>query len=80
VQIALILLRTELDKSLRDTEAWFNDSIAVHEELNLDTTPDHTTLCRWEKKFDMRELRRLLRRPTSDWSVVTCSIPLSVAW
>jgi IS5 family transposase len=62
VQIALILLRAELDKSLRDSEAWFNDSIAVHEELNLDTTPDHTTLCRWEKKFDMRELRRLLRR------------------
>ena len=62
MQIALILLRADLDKSLRDTEAWFNDSIAVREELNLDTTPDHTTLCRWEKKFDMRELRRLLRR------------------
>lgn len=62
VQIALILLRVELDKSLRETEAWFNDSNAVLDELDLDKSPDHTTLCRWEQKFDMRELRRLLRR------------------
>jgi IS5 family transposase len=61
VQIALILFRVELDKSLRETEAWFNDSRAVLEELNLEQSPDHTSLCRWEQKFDMRELRRLLR-------------------
>lgn len=62
VQIALILLRVELDKSLRETEAWFNDSNAVLDELNLDNSPDHTTLCRWEQEFEMRELRSLLRQ------------------
>jgi IS5 family transposase len=61
VQIALILLHAELGKSLRETEAWFNDSRAVREELNLDRSPDYTTLCRWEQKFDMCELRSLLR-------------------
>jgi IS5 family transposase len=62
VQIALILLRVDLDKSLRESEAWFNDSEPISDELNLDSAPDHTTLCRWEQKFDMRELRSLLRR------------------
>jgi len=60
-QITFILLHAELDKTLRETEAWFNDSLAIREELNLERTPDHTTLCRWEQKFDMRELRSLLR-------------------
>ncbi len=60
VQIALTLLHTELDKSFRETEAWFNDSRAVREELSLDKSPDYTTLSRWNRKFDMRELRSLL--------------------
>lgn len=62
VQITLILLHTELNKSFRETEAWFNDSRTIYEELQLPKTPDHTTLCRWEQQFQMRELRRLLRR------------------
>jgi IS5 family transposase len=61
VQITLILLHTELNKSFRETEAWFNDSKPLHEELNLPKTPDHTTLCRWEQQVSMRELRSLLR-------------------
>lgn len=71
-QIALILLHAELDKNLRETEAGFNDSRAVCEELNLDSSPDHTTLCRWEQKFDMRELPSLLRRSAEQagWSGV----------
>lgn len=71
-QIALILLRAELDKNLRETEAWFNDSKAVCEELNLNSSPDHTTLCRWEQKFDIRELRSLLRAAAEQagWSGV----------
>ncbi|WP_458191239.1 transposase, partial [Haladaptatus sp. NG-WS-4] len=60
-QIALLLLRADLDKSLRETEAWLNDSYVIHDELNLDRSPDHTTLSRWEQNFQMRELRRLLR-------------------
>ena len=61
IQITFILLHTELNKSFRETEAWFNDSRAIHEELQLTKTPDHTTLCRWEQEYRMRELRRLLR-------------------
>ena len=70
VQIALILMHAELDKSFRETEAWFNDSLAVREELNLDNSPDHTTLCRWEQEYQMRELRRLLRQSAEQagWS------------
>ena len=70
VQIALILMHAELDKNFRETEAWFNDSLAVREELNLDNSPDHTTLCRWEQEYQMRELRRLPRRSTEQagWS------------
>ena len=61
VQITLILLHTELNKSFRETEAWFHDSKPLHEELKLSKTPDHTTLCRWEQNVSMRELRSLLR-------------------
>lgn len=62
VQISLLfLLRADLNKSLRETEAWFNDSHVIRDELNLDRLPDHTTLSRWERSFQMRELRRLLR-------------------
>ena len=61
-QIAFILLHAELDKDFRETEAWFNDSRAIREELNIDKSPDHTTLCRWEQQVDMSELRSLLRR------------------
>lgn len=37
VQVALILVRVELDKNLRETEAWFSDSRAVLEELDVVT-------------------------------------------
>lgn len=59
-QIALLLLRADLDKSLRETEAWFNDSHVIRDELNLDRSPDHTTHSRWEQNVQMRDLRRLL--------------------
>lgn len=69
-QIAFILLHAELDKDFRETEAWFNDSRAIREELNIDKSPDHTTLCRWEQQVDMRELRSLLRHSAEQagWS------------
>jgi len=67
VQIAVILIRTELDKSLRDSEAWLNDSIAFREELNLEKAPDYSSICRWEQNYRMRELRQLLDR-SSEWA------------
>ena len=60
VQIALIFMRVELDKSLRETEAWFNDSIAILDEFDLERAPHYSSFCRWEQQFQMRELRRLL--------------------
>ena len=60
VQIALILMRVELDKSLRETEAWFNDSTVILDEFGLERAPHYSSFCRWEQQFQMRELRRLL--------------------
>jgi Transposase and inactivated derivatives, IS5 family len=61
LQIAVILFRVEIDKSLRETEAYLNDMRPVLDEFNLDQSPDHTTICRWERDYDMEELRDLLR-------------------
>lgn len=70
VQIALILMRVELDKSLRETEAWFNDSSAILNEFALERAPHYSSFCRWEQQFQMRELRRLLRQSAEQagWS------------
>ena len=70
VQIALILMRVELDKGLRETEAWFNDSSAILDEFDLERAPDYSSLRRWEQQFQMRELRRLLRQSAEQagWS------------
>lgn len=51
VQIAVILMRVELDKSLRESQAWFKDTIAVLDELGFDKSPHYCMLCRWEQKF-----------------------------
>jgi IS5 family transposase len=70
VQIALILMRVELDKSLRESEAWFNDATVILDEFGLDRSPHYSTFCRWEQNVQMRELRRLLRRSAEQagWS------------
>ena len=69
-QIALILMRVELDKSLRETEAWFNDSTVILDEFGLGRAPHYSSFCRWEQQFQMRELRRLLRQSAEQagWS------------
>ena len=69
-QIALILMRVELDKSLRETEAWFNDSTVILDEFGLERAPHYSSFCRWEQQFQMRELRRLLRQSAEQagWS------------
>ncbi|EMA48632.1 transposase (ISH1) [Halococcus salifodinae DSM 8989] len=63
-------MRVELDKSLRETEAWFNDSTVILDELGLERAPHYSSFCRWEQQFQMRELRRLLRRSAEQagWS------------
>ena len=70
VQIALILMRVELDKSLRETEAWFNDSTVIFNEFGFERAPHYNSFCRWEQQFQMRELCRLLRQSAEQagWS------------
>ena len=61
VQIALILYRVELEKSLRETEDYLNEMPHVLGVFELDEAPHYSSFCRWEQEYRMRDLRRLLR-------------------
>lgn len=52
-QIALLLWHVELDKSLRDSKAWFNDTTAILDEFGRNKSPHYSSLCRWEQIFQM---------------------------
>ena len=60
-QIALILFRVELEKSLRESEDYLNEMPGILGVFGLDEAPHYSSLYRWEDKYRMRELRRLLR-------------------
>ena len=70
VQIAVILFRVELEKSLRESEDYLNEMPGVLAVFELDEAPHYSSLCRWEQEYRMRELRRLLRRSAEQagWS------------
>ncbi len=70
VQIALILYRVELEKSLRETEDYLNEMPGVFAVFGLGEAPHYSSFCRWEKEYRMRELRRLLRQSAEQagWS------------
>jgi len=70
VQIALILYRVELEKSLRETEDYFNEMPGVLAVFELNESPHYRLFCRWEQEYHMREHRPLLRRSTEQvgWS------------
>ena len=57
VQIALILYRVELEKSLRETEDYLNEMPNVLAVFDLNEAPHYSTFCRWEQDHRMRELR-----------------------
>jgi len=59
-QVALILFRVELKKSLRETEDYLNEMPGVLAVFELNEAPDYSSFCRWENEYRMRELRRLL--------------------
>ena len=59
-QIALILFRVKLEKSLRETENYLNEMPGILAVFDLDEAPHYSSLCRWEDEYRMRELRRLL--------------------
>ncbi len=61
VQMALVLYRVELEKSLRETEDYLNEMPGILGVFGLDEAPHYSSFCRWENEYRMRELRRLLR-------------------
>jgi IS5 family transposase len=61
VQIALILSRVELEKSLRETEDYLNEMPGVLDVFGLEKSPDHTSFWNWDKEFSTERLRSLLR-------------------
>ncbi len=58
VQIALILHRVELEKSLCETDDYLNEMPDILAVFDLDDIPHYSSLCRWENEYRMRELRR----------------------
>ncbi len=56
VQIALILYRVELGKSLRETGDYLNEMPGVLAVFDLDEAPHYSSLCRWEQEYRIREL------------------------
>ncbi|ELY30136.1 transposase (ISH1) [Natrialba magadii ATCC 43099] len=63
MQIALILDRVELEKSLRETEDYLNEMPGILAVFDLNEAPHYSSFCRWEQEYRMRELRRLLPSP-----------------
>jgi len=61
MQIALILYRVELEKSLHETEDYLNDMPSVLAVFDLNEAPHYSSFCWSEQEYRMRELRRLLR-------------------
>jgi len=61
VQIAGILYRVELEKSLCETEDYLNEMPGILAVFDLNEAPHYSSFCRWENEYRMRELRRLLR-------------------
>ena len=60
-KIGLLLLKEEIDKSLRDVEDYLNEMPGILDIFGLDKSPDYTSFSNWDKEFPMQELRRLLR-------------------
>lgn len=58
---ACTLLVFYLNKSYRDSEELIQASDQICRVLELDTVPDHSTLCRMYHRLDRRRLLRLLR-------------------
>jgi IS5 family transposase len=70
VQIALILYRVELEKSLRETEGYLSEIPGVLAVFDLDEAPHYSSFYWWEQDYRMLELHRLLRRSAEQagWS------------
>jgi len=61
-KIALLLLKEEIDKPLRQLEDYLNEMPGILDVFDLESSPDYTSFSVWDDEFPMKELRRLLRR------------------
>lgn len=60
-KIALLLLKEEINKPLRQFEDSLNEMPAILNIFGLEKSPDYTSFSVWDGEFLMRELCRLLR-------------------
>jgi IS5 family transposase len=60
-KIALLLLKEEIDKPLRQLEDYLNEMPGILDVFDLEKSPDYTSFSKWDGEFPMQELRRLLR-------------------
>jgi hypothetical protein len=51
VQIALILYRVELEKSLRETEDYLNEMPGILAVFDLGEAPHDSSFCRWANEY-----------------------------
>ena len=61
-KIALLLLREEVNKPLRQFEDYLNEMPGILDVFGLESSPEFTSFSVWDGEFPMQELRRLLRR------------------
>ncbi|SES65065.1 transposase, IS5 family, partial [Natrinema hispanicum] len=61
-KIALLLLKEEVNKPLRQFEDYLNEMPGILAVFGLENSPDYTSFSVWDGEFPMKELRRLLRR------------------
>ena len=61
-KIALLLLKEEVNKPLRQFEDYLNEMPGILDVFSLEKSPDFTSFSVWDDEFPMQELRRLLRR------------------
>lgn len=59
--VACVLMTFYLDLSYRDMEEWFWTSEKICKALDLQTIPDHSTLCRAFRKIGIEVIRSLQR-------------------
>ena len=61
-KIALLLLKEEVNKPLRQFEDYLNEMPGILDLFDLEKSPDYSSFSAWDGEFPMQELRRLLRR------------------
>ncbi|ELZ21468.1 transposase (ISH1) [Natrinema limicola JCM 13563] len=59
-KIALLLLKEEVNKPLRQFEDYLNEMPGILDVFRVKKSPGYTSFSVWDSEFSMQELRRLL--------------------